>query len=116
MSLTDLRYRVLVVVRAQGRSFADHGQKHHSIGAVDIVVIVSYVDVVVVVVILKDGGLTPGQTSKYFYNISIDWPGLVWCACLVVVVVVIVVVRVGVRAEEGGQGDGRREEVEEGEG
>ena len=86
MSLTDLRYRVLVVVRAQGGSFADHGQKHHSIGTVDIVVIVSYVDVVVVVVIL------------------------------VVVVVVIVVVRVGVGAEESGQGDGGCEEVEEGEG
>ena len=84
MSLTDLRYRVLVVVRAQGRSFADHGQKHHSVGAVDIVVIVSYVDVVVVVVILKDGGLTPGQTSKYFFNSSIAWSGLVClpgCCC-----------------------------------
>ena len=58
MSLTDLRYRVLVVVRAQGRSFTDHGQKHHSVGAVDIVVIVSYVDVVVVVVILRTGSHT----------------------------------------------------------
>ena len=57
VSLTKLRYPVLVVEGAQSGSFADHGQKHHSIGTVDIVVIVSYVDVVVVVVILKDGGL-----------------------------------------------------------
>ena len=58
MSLTDVRYRVLVVRRAQSGSFADHGQEHHCVGTVDIVVVVSNVDVVVVVVILKDDGYT----------------------------------------------------------
>ena len=60
--------------------------------------------------------VTPGQTRRFIFLIFfllLAWPCV---PCLVVVVVVIVVVGVGVGPEEGGQGDGGCQEVEEGEG
>ena len=67
VSLTNIRYRVFVVRGAKSGSFADHGQKHHCIGTVDIIVVVSNVDVVVVVVILKDGGSHQVRLQDHFW-------------------------------------------------